>query len=229
MDGKSTSPLAPEVWSLPAGRHGLARDLVSGSQRQRLLYAVTVATAELGYAATTVADVLERAGVSRKTFYQHFSDKLECFLAAHEVGRGSLMAAVVAALDQPYENDVAALRAVVRAYLTSVASEPAFARAFFVEAFAAGPVVRERRTQCRQQLAGLLEAWHAGLSGRHPEHRPIPASACPAAMGAADTLATDYLREHPADGLVALEPDISYAILALLGMPHAASAIAATQ
>ncbi len=225
MEAKSSSPLQPSVWSLPAGRHGLARELVSGSQRERLLYGVMVATAELGYAATTVADVLERAGVSRKTFYQHFTDKLECFLAAHDVGRDATMAAVFAAIEQPQKDPVAQLRAVNLAYLSTVADEPAFARAFFVEIYAAGPQARERRLECRRQLADLLRTWHGSLPGHHREYRPVPASAFDAAMGAADTLATDYLREHPADGLAALEPDISYAILALLGLPKAANAV----
>src|SRR5436305_1492583 len=130
MEAKSSSPLQPSVWSLPAGRHGLARELVSGSQRERLLYGVMVATAELGYATTTVADVLMRAGVSRKTFYQHFTDKLECFLAAHDVGRDATMAAVSAAIEQPHNDPVAQLRAVNLAYLSTVADAPAFARAF---------------------------------------------------------------------------------------------------
>ena len=219
----STSPLQPSVWNLPAGRHGLARELVSGSQRQRLLYAVTVATAELGYAATTVADVVERAGVSRKTFYAHFTDKLDCFLAAQEVGRDAMMAATNAALEQSHEDAVDQLRAVIRAYLTFVASEPAFARAYFIEVVAAGPVAQERRMECRQRLVDLLEVWHASLAGRHPEYRPIPATARAAAMGAADTLLCDYLREHSAEGLRAMEPDISYSVLALLGMPGAAA------
>ncbi|MFI9380129.1 TetR/AcrR family transcriptional regulator [Kutzneria sp. NPDC052558] len=225
MEAKSSSPLRPRVWSLPAGRHGLARELVSGSQRERLLYGVMMAAAELGYAATTVADVLERAGVSRKTFYQHFTDKLECFLAAHEVGRDAMMAAVFAVIEQPLADPVAQLRAVNLAYLCAVADEPAFAKAFFIEIYAAGPEARDRRVECRRQLADLLRLWHSSLPGRHPEYRPVPASAFDAAMGAADTLATDYLRAHPADGLAALEPDISYAILAVLGLPEAAAAL----
>ena len=79
--------MQPHLTGLPRGPHGLARELVTGSQRQRLLYAMTVVVAEKGYIATTVAHVTTRAGVSRKTFYEMFADKEECFIAAADTGR----------------------------------------------------------------------------------------------------------------------------------------------
>src|SRR5439155_6906652 len=68
--------------ALPRGPHGLSREEVELSQRARLLHAATQAVAEQGYVKTTVADILRRAGVSRATFYQLFSDKEDCFQAA---------------------------------------------------------------------------------------------------------------------------------------------------
>ncbi len=230
MESLSRSPLAPDVWDLPPGRHGLGRDLVTGSQRQRLLYAVTTATAELGYSATTVADVLSRAGVSRKTFYEHFKDKLDCFLAASDVGRQALICGVQAVAAETVvrnaDDPVAQLREVVHAYLTFVASEPAFARAFFIEVVAAGPVAQERRGQCRADMTALLRTWHEGAAG-HPEHRAVPESAYVAAVGAADTLICDHLRDHGAEDLLAVEPDVTFAFLAMVGMPEAASSVLA--
>ncbi|HEV7687975.1 MAG TPA: helix-turn-helix domain-containing protein, partial [Acidimicrobiia bacterium] len=71
---------------LPSGRHGLTREAVVASQRGRLVDAMAQIVAEKGYPATTVADVVERAGVSRRTFYEQFADKEACFLAAYDVG-----------------------------------------------------------------------------------------------------------------------------------------------
>jgi len=70
---------------LPPGRHGLPRDLVRAHQRQRLLEAT--ALAEQGYGRLTTARVTELAGVSRRTFYQHFEDLWACLLAAYESRR----------------------------------------------------------------------------------------------------------------------------------------------
>ena len=72
-------------WRLPRGRHGLPRELVTRSQRERLLAAVVRVTAAKGYEATSVADILEEAGVGRETFYELFDDKRDCVLAAHRL------------------------------------------------------------------------------------------------------------------------------------------------
>jgi AcrR family transcriptional regulator len=72
-------------WRLPRGRHGLPRELVKRSQRERLLAAVVRVTVTKGYEATTVGDILGEAGVGRESFYELFADKLDCMLAAHKV------------------------------------------------------------------------------------------------------------------------------------------------
>ena len=64
---------------LPRGRHGLSREEVVESQRGRLLRAMADAVADKGYAETSVAEVIARAGVSRETFYEQFSSKEDCF------------------------------------------------------------------------------------------------------------------------------------------------------
>ncbi|HEY2632147.1 MAG TPA: TetR/AcrR family transcriptional regulator [Solirubrobacteraceae bacterium] len=69
---------------LPRGPHGLEPAEVAADQRKRLIDAMVELVWELGYAATTVADVIERAKVSRKTFYAHFADRHELLLAAFD-------------------------------------------------------------------------------------------------------------------------------------------------
>ena len=80
---------------LPRGSHGLDRDVVEASQRARLLEAVGRAVAEKGYAAATIEDVVRGAGVSKKTFYEHFADKEGCFLAAYEAAAEELFRRVL--------------------------------------------------------------------------------------------------------------------------------------
>src|SRR5918992_915058 len=77
---------------LPRGSHGLDPGVVAASQRARLLEAVGRAGAEKGYAAATIDDIVRGAGVSKKTFYDHFRDKLDCFLAAYEAASDELLA-----------------------------------------------------------------------------------------------------------------------------------------
>src|SRR6187401_183309 len=77
---------------LPRGPHRLAREVVLASQRGRLIDAMAVVVAAKGYTAATVADVIGHAGVSRKTFYEHFRDKEACFLAVYDAGVEVLLA-----------------------------------------------------------------------------------------------------------------------------------------
>src|SRR5262245_42162440 len=74
----------------PSGIRSLPADLVSAIQRERLLAAMLRATAELGYREVSVQDVLERAGVSRPTFYEHFENKEACFLTAFDTAAARL-------------------------------------------------------------------------------------------------------------------------------------------
>src|SRR3954466_14217089 len=84
---------------LPRGSHGLDRDVVEASQRTRLLEAVGRAVAERGYSGATIDDVVRRAGVSKQTFYDHFADKQDCFLAAYEAASEELLERVGEAQD----------------------------------------------------------------------------------------------------------------------------------
>src|SRR3954453_24037732 len=74
----------------PSGIRSLPSELVRAVQRERLLAAMLRAAAELGYRELSVQDVLDRAGVSRPTFYEHFENKEDCFLAAFDVASARL-------------------------------------------------------------------------------------------------------------------------------------------
>src|SRR3954463_2098239 len=127
VEANLTAPRA-----LPRGPHQLAREVVVASQRGRLLDAMAEAVAEKGYATTTVADVIARARVSRKTFYEHFRDKEECFLAAYDEGVAILMKEIRRAGEHE-QSFLERMRARVRAYLSLLVEEPAFARAYLIE------------------------------------------------------------------------------------------------
>src|SRR5215475_30569 len=69
---------------LRSGRHGLLPSFVAANQRERIMAAVAQAAAELGYPEMSVEAIIARAGVSRRTFYEHFKNKEEAFLAAYD-------------------------------------------------------------------------------------------------------------------------------------------------
>ncbi|MBX5468909.1 MAG: TetR/AcrR family transcriptional regulator [Thermoleophilaceae bacterium] len=205
-------PEAPE--RLPRGPHRLAREVVLASQRGRMLGAMAEAVAEKGYAATTVADVVGRAGVSRKTFYEHFRDKEECFLAAWDVGVQMLLDAIADATQT--DDWRAGLRAGVRAYLETLSAEPAFARTFMIEVLAAGPAALERRAEVHRRFAEQLRELYARAREQHPELPEPPAEVFSAIVGAVHELTWERVREDRFDELVDLAPVIAYLEVALL-------------
>jgi AcrR family transcriptional regulator len=121
------------------------------TQRERMLEAVIEAVAQKGFAEMTVADVVSGAGVSRRTFYEHFDDKLDCFLAAY-VDRSEAVVrdvehAVAAA--PPHER----LRAGLAAYLQALADHPQAARVLIIDILGAGPQALATREQLRVRWA----------------------------------------------------------------------------
>src|SRR5437763_11285936 len=106
---------------LPRGRHGLSREQVVGSQRGRIFRAMAETMARKGYAATSVSEVLRAAGVSRETFYEQFSSKEECFIAAFEAAVGSVLGAVVGGPGDEARAPLERFERGLRAYLDALA------------------------------------------------------------------------------------------------------------
>jgi AcrR family transcriptional regulator len=194
---------------LPRGRHAAPRAVVREAQRARMLDAMVQAVAEKGYAHVAVADVIQRAGVSRKTFYEQFANKEECFLAAYDAGVDSLLTAIDDALSELAPDWLAASRRAVEVYLASMAASPAFARAFLVEVLGAGPAALARRDAVQGRFADQLAAIHRRARADLPEIPAVGAHTFRAAVGAVNELVTAHVLEHGADTL----PDLADAIL----------------
>src|ERR1700733_14909378 len=122
-------PAAGILTVLPRGRPAAPRPVVREAQRARMLAAMVQAVADKGYARVAVADVIERAGVSRKTFYEQFANKEDCFLAAYDAGVDRLLAAIDETVKAPAPDWLGAARRAVEVYLETMAASPPFARA----------------------------------------------------------------------------------------------------
>lgn len=153
----------PELSRLPPGRHGLPREFVTRNQYERLIAGVAEAVAENGYAGTTIAHITRHAAVSRRTFYEHFNSKDECFVAAYETVMAELRRRVGEAFDQEEEWPLA-IKAGIGAMLEFLAGEPHLARLSMVEALVAGPVVVERYDAAIQSLVPYFQAGREGRS-----------------------------------------------------------------
>ncbi len=207
---------------LPRGSHGLDRNVVEASQRARLLEAVGRAVANRGYAAATIDDIVRGAGVSKKTFYEHFADKEGCFLAAYEAASEELFVRVREAHGTSGEW-VERTRAGIAAYLRWLAAEPALARVFLIEVAAAGPRAAEARERLRDRYAVLMRDLQDEARADIPALPRLPDEVFHAAVAAVDELVVRQIREATAEGLPELEPILLYLQVALLAGPQVAA------
>lgn len=129
------------------------------SQRNRIHQAMVEVVAERGYPETRVVDVIGVAGVSRKTFYELFDSKEDCFLAAYDVLLGNLLEEAGNAFEsRPGASWAERIGAALQALLEHLAAHPSEARFAIVEVLAAGPKALARRDAALRQFTGFLEA-----------------------------------------------------------------------
>ena len=232
----TTSAFTPNpATRLPSGRHGLTREAVVASQRSRLIDAMAQVVAERGYPATTVADVVERAGVSRRTFYEQFADKEACFLAAYDVGLTAVLGRIKEAVEgvpgrlppplsggHPPPPGPAAgwrerARAGVEAFLALLASEPAFARSLQVEILTAGPAALERRAGMLTMFSGIWRNVHDGARAEEPELPALPDEVFTVLTAGLEEMVRDCLRTRGTAALPGLGEPILRAVFAVFG------------
>jgi AcrR family transcriptional regulator len=192
-------------WRLPRGRHGLPREIVTRSQRERVLAAVVRVIAAKGYESTTVADILEEAGVGRESFYELFDDKQQCMLTAHSLLLDDLVARVEAvySTSDPWEDRVRESLAVMLGWF---ASSPDLGRFTLIEVSAIGPASMERFEAQFNRFVRLLEE---GEGAPRPE---LPGAASLAVSGALARVYEEVVRDRTAE-LPSLLPELTFEVL----------------
>lgn len=214
-----------ELGPLPGGHHGLSRAQILESQRERLLAAIASEVAERGYRGTTITEVVKRASVSTRDFYQHFETKQECFLAAFDAVRDHLEGVVAAAVaeepDWPRQ-----VIAALRAALGFFAAEPDLARLVLVEPVSATPAIairfREAVLGCVPPLALGREVLPAGAA--------LPESTEDSLLGGIVSLCTRAILAGETEGMPGLLPDlVDFTLTPYLGSERAAELAAAAR
>jgi AcrR family transcriptional regulator len=207
-----------ERWRPPRGRHGLPPEVVSRSQRDRLLKATMRIVADKGYVATTVADLTKEAGISRTTFYELFTDKEACFLAAYD-NSVDVMVRQISVAYEAEERWPDRARAGLATLLAALAADPAQARLALVDVVAAGPAAQRR---LRAAVQGLTPFFDEGRDFA-PGGRGLPANTSRMAAGAVVGLISDELVAGRADKLPGLLSDVLFATLVAYLGPDAAA------
>jgi AcrR family transcriptional regulator len=160
---------------------------------------------EKGYVRTSVADVLKRSRVSRETFYQHFSDKQQCFLTV--LDQSALL--LERFFEEELSGDTPPLARFERAleiYFATLADEAAIARVFFLESYAAGPEAQAKRFTVQERFVEAV----AGCFADDPAwgRLPDPGFAARMLVGAISSMVAAALAGGRAGELPALRAPV---------------------
>jgi AcrR family transcriptional regulator/DNA-binding MarR family transcriptional regulator len=212
---------APSTWTAPkvrgGGYGGLGREHIGEIQRTRILVATTELAAERGVSNVTVAHIVARSTVSRRTFYELFAGREQCFLAALEEVI-SRLATVVVPLHRRPGRWCVRMRDALTVVLVALDSDPAATRLVIVEALAAGP----KALECRQLLLARIAAAVDG--GREEAAKgidPLPLTAEGVVGGALSLIHSRLVEDEQRPLLELLNPLMSMVVLPYLGQSAA--------
>jgi AcrR family transcriptional regulator len=201
-DGRAERPA--ELGPLPGGHHGLSREQILESQRERLLAAMAHEVSARGYRATTITEVVKYASVSTRDFYELFGGKEECFLAAFDAVLDHLAELISAATadepDWPHQ-----VIAALRAALDFFAAEPDLARLCLLESVSATPTIAIR---FREAVLACVPALARGRAELADPDSLLPETES-SIIGGAVSLATRSIIGGDTEKLPDLLPDLA--------------------
>ena len=205
---------------LPGGNHGLTPEQVIESQRGRIVAAMRQLVATHGYNKVPVATVTKQAGVSRKTFYELYSSKEECFAAIYEQEIERVLAPALQAFEgsEPWADR---LRTALGVLLGTLATDPVAARICFVEVLAAGPLALERRAKANHALDPLFAPPAGSRAAPAQASDAIPLAPPRAIVAGSVGYLTETLHREVAAGRTAELPKLRAQLVHTLTLPFA--------
>ncbi|HET7416966.1 MAG TPA: TetR/AcrR family transcriptional regulator [Solirubrobacterales bacterium] len=187
---------------------GASAEEVTKNQRDRIFGAMVACIAERGYEATRVADLVEVSGVSSRSFYDLFPNKEACFVAAFEAIVAKLIEAL-GTVDGGLSDPKRRAREIYSTLATMLAAQPAAAKLFLIEAYAAGPDVQQPLRRALLAFEEMTEGQIAAAGGRSP----TSAEMARAHVGALQEIGRTRLREGDPEEMAALVPDLTELML----------------
>jgi len=206
MPPRAQARSGAEENSVPV-RPTLPREFIASHKRRRIMDAIAELTAEQGYDATKIGDIVRRAGVARKTLYDNFEGKEEVFLAAFDTAVDEAMQQIeadCAEVDGDWEERV---QAGLASFLHYIAENPALARMCMIEALSATPTATERYEDTMQRFVELVKR-------AVPRDDRLPETIEESLVGGVAWIVYQQIRREEAEKAEDLLPELSEFMLA---------------
>jgi AcrR family transcriptional regulator len=186
-------------------RPELPREFVAGHKRRRMMDAVAELTAEQGYEATKIADIVRRAAVARKTLYDNFDGKEDLFLSAVDTTLTEMRITVEEACERNSSSE-GRIVAGLEALLDFIAEHPAACRMAMVEAISATP------SSARLYDAGMRDFVQL-LRRNAPEDADLPETIEESLTGGVAWILQQQIRRGETESIAELLPELSQFLL----------------
>jgi AcrR family transcriptional regulator len=188
-------------------RPELSREFVAVHKRRRIMDAIAELTAEQGYDATKIGDIVRRAGVARKTLYDNFEGKEEVFLAAFDAAVEEAFARIEADCAEVEGDWEERVQAGLASFLRYVAENPALARMCMIEALSATQAATERYEAAMQRFVDLTKR-------AVPQDDQLPETIEETLVGGVAWIVYQQIRRQEAEQAEDLLPELSEFMLA---------------
>ncbi len=188
-------------------RPTLPREFVASHKRRRIMSAIAELTAEQGYDATKIGDIVRRAGVARKTLYDNFEGKEEVFLAAFDTAVDEVTQRIEADCAEAGGGWEEQVQAGLASFLRYVAENPALARMCMIEALSATPTATERYEAAMQRFVELTKR-------TVPQDDELPETIEETLVGGAAWIVYQQIRRQEAEQAEDLLPELTEFMLA---------------
>jgi AcrR family transcriptional regulator len=206
MPPRAQAKSGAKAGSVPV-RPALSREFIAVHKKRRIMDAIAELTAEQGYDATKIGDIVRRAGVARKTLYDNFEGKEEVFLATFDAAVDEALQRIeadCAAVEGDWEERV---QAGLAAFLRYVAEKPALARMCMIEALSATQAATERYEAAMQRFVDLTKR-------SVPQDDQLPETIEETLVGGVAWIVYQQIRRQEADKAEDLLPELSEFMLA---------------
>jgi AcrR family transcriptional regulator len=190
-----------------SARPALSREFIAVHKRRRIMDAIAQLTAEQGYDATKIGDIVRRAGVARKTLYDNFEGKEEVFLAAFDSAVDEALTGIeadCAEVEGDWEEQV---QVGLASFLRYVAENPALARMCMIEALSATQAATERYEAAMQRFVDLTKR-------TVPQDDQLPETIEETLVGGVAWIVYQQIRRQEAEQAEDLLPELSEFMLA---------------
>jgi AcrR family transcriptional regulator len=200
--GKAGAAAAAPKPAAASSRPALPREFIARHKQRRIMDALAQLTAEQGYEATKISDIVKRAAVARKTLYDNFEGKEEVFLAAFDAAREEVVERIEASCADAGGGWREAVEAGLAAFLGWIAENPSLARMCMIEALSATPATTRRYEGALEELVGMVEA-------RTPEDKRLPETLDETLVGGVAWIVYQQIRRSETASIEDLLPELT--------------------